>query len=190
MDYKQAMEIIERDGLQWLIDDIESFENDQFEHATTDENSIIADFVQSFGYGEGWEDVIDAVKRGLFCSAYDDVHEYLISLMKVDRDEFKRVVEQCARLEPCDIYVCDYEIFSAHVGEMQEQLPDDIISALDGLTDEQRKAVERAASIAGEYTYINADYNRWVMVLDPEMVRDEMKVRPTFAPVEKMRLVK
>lgn len=169
LNYSDAKKIIERDGLNQLILDIESYEESARDWVLSDE-SPHAEFCQSFGYGEAMDDV----RRALKDCVSDESEVYAIDrALRCNDEQLKAVIEDCCALERVGIYIQHNEIFSVVVGEVEEQLPDEIIERLNVLSDEQRKAIECVAGIKGDYTYINCDYDRFVMVLDMERLTEK-----------------
>lgn len=134
-----------------------------------------AEFCQTLGYGDGKDEVEGKIK---------------------DLDyETRAKVEAMRTAEPATFYeslagVCnltlegyrciDNEIFSMHIGEVEEQLDgeirDRVMALTDGKREELRKLCSEAYLGSSDCVYIGMD-ERWVMSLDIEQLDSWLKRR-------------
>jgi hypothetical protein len=163
---------MENTKVQELIEQIDEYAERMSEYALSDE-SCHAEFCQSFGYG-------DDVPR------LDDLEPHVRELVAKLKDEstkgtFLSALGDCCELVQTGIYIQTNEVYSVGLGEIEEQLPDEISESLKTLSDEEyalvRRGVnhcympERARSYS-DCIYLNHSYDRFVLVLDEEKLAD------------------
>lgn len=132
-----------------------------------------AEYVQSFGYGDAdTTEVLDNVERLLKDSIdrelVDEITTYLGSLSS--RDLF-HLLSDHARLEHTpNIYSIHGEIFGISLGEIEEELPDDLKEELKSLSPEDLQTLYSSVDVPlkGACGYLDYNYHRWTLILDTD----------------------
>jgi hypothetical protein len=162
-ELKRTLTDEQTDRLDSIVEQIDSIAKSAEEYATSAEGSY-ADFVGSIGYGDGDIDL----------SRIDDdrVKEFLQSMSEKEQMTWLKQNDSCLSVESVGIHIVANEIFSVIVGEIEEQLPDDLTDELEKLT------LAEACYVADEvdgcylgntsYIHVNCDYDRVVLVLDTD----------------------
>lgn len=138
-----------------------------------DDNGAVAEYAQSFGYGENL-DKMDFSRIDSFC---EPLVESLKRRVK-DRKRRHKILQECCDLVFTHGHVCrDNELFSADLGEMEEQLPDELAEELKKLTSDEFEAVQRAVNCylpdqddRLSCGYFNRDSDRWSMILNSDLL--------------------
>jgi hypothetical protein len=144
--------------LETLIDRINE-EIESMARYNESEESAMAEFVQSFGYGEGEPDFSDLEPHAI---------EAIEKLKARHPDDFLSRLGDYCHLSWETIYLTHNEIYSASPGETEDQLSDELVAQLESLTPDQLETVGRSLNgyLSGDMIYLDYNYNRWVMVLD------------------------
>ena len=147
------------------------------------EDSSLADFVSSFGYGEAsLADLLSSARIS------DETRELLSSL---DSKLALKALRKHSELRLVGVHYEDGEVFSATIGETEHQPDDELLKAFLKLSLKSREKVSGAVSDAYLNTetgllYAGDDYQRWVMVLDEEALLedDSYRLKPKLAVLE------
>ncbi|MDB4725840.1 hypothetical protein OAF54_00295, partial [bacterium] len=73
---------------------------------------------------------------------------------------------------PAGIHYEANEVFSMHVGEIEDQLEEDLTTYLDSLEEEDFESVCNEAGVFYKHgcIYEDASYHRWVLVVDTDQL--------------------
>jgi hypothetical protein len=132
---------------------------------STDSN--LAEFCSDFGYGEGeiklseLDEYCDRLVNTLFDRVQDDKRR-------------KEILAQCSVIQLVGVFNQTNEIFSASMGECEEQIDDDLWEHISKLSDEQFKTLRHAVNChipehqnsTQGFGYFNHSDERWVLILD------------------------
>lgn len=140
------------------------------------EESCVAEYTSSLGYGDGWHEVEDALKRGRLD---DDISEGLTRLIaaKATKSEKIDAILEVSKLKLTGIYYNDNEIFSVTIGEIEQEIPDEFTARLETLNDDEFEYVrrkleffihDRSTRQCINHAYFNHDYDRFVLVVSRE----------------------
>lgn len=169
LQYPTVESIIEayRDADQWAED------------YTENEESPLAEFVESFYYGE--IDISQIIDHARFA-------DETVNLLKAHWNHFGRketidLLESVSELQLGDIYYRDGEVCSATIGEQEHQVDDTLAEAYQTLTPEEKLRVQRESGAGlfssskddGRFIYTSDDYSRWIMVADEEALTRKLK---------------
>jgi hypothetical protein len=159
-----------REKVQPLIDEINKGAEWAEENAKSEE-SCNAEFCLSFGYGEDKPD-LSRLEPEVAAKV-----QRLLDRVKTRKDIEWELTPVC-NLECVGMFYVENEIYSVGLGEIEEQLPEELVAKLKALTDEEFKCVQKYVdtSIADcrEYIYINCDYDRFVMVIDEDRLDERL----------------
>ncbi len=140
------------------------------------EDSPVAEFVQSFGYGDGEMD-LDGLD--------DDIRDQVYKLKSfLSRESFRKVMESCCALEFGDSYRVENTIYAMEIGETEHQIDD---LGLRKLTKQDRELVRKACTEAylgdSDCIYTNHSGDYWRMILDVDKFQEKynsiLKSRPS-----------
>jgi hypothetical protein len=131
------------------------------EYACSDD-SALAEYVGSLGYGDGPLN---------FEYVDDDIKEAIDLLYKHDK---KSLIDCCAvSLE--DLHYVENGIFSATIGEQEHQFSDEMGELYDSLNEAEKAFLRSEHYIKSNFFYTSHDYERFVLVADPEKVSKAAK---------------
>lgn len=150
------------------------------------EENPVADYVGKIGYGgellHEVEDRLDSIQREKFRMCYDgdpvdEVCDFLRGFIKRDRRDAVDLLVECSTLECTDIYYGAWVICSMTIGEVGNEISDELRSLLEKLTGEENQICEALFSVSKgtRWLYEPLNYNRWVMTLDPDKVMERIK---------------
>ncbi len=135
-----------------------------------------AEYCQTLGYGDGKDEVESRIK-----DLDEEVRAKVEAMRAADPDKFFENLPSV-----CDLSLEGYrcianEIFSVHLGEVEEQLDGEIRDQVMALTPARREALRKLVSEAylgkGDCIYLGMDSSRWVMSLDIETLDTWLKRR-------------
>lgn len=156
-------------------------EDTSAEEYSKSEDSPLAEYVASFGYGEG--DISGMINNA---ELSDDVKTALKAYLKQHgRESTLDLLERYSTLDRCNIYLRDGEIYSATIGEQEHQVRKELSAAFQTLTPEEKDYVIKhtkagifsSSRNSGEFIYTSDDYHRWVMIADEESLAEELSVK-------------
>lgn len=145
------------------------------------EDCPLADWVQSFQYGEAQ---VDDIFRN--AELEDDTISALKSFYKIHgKKPLFDLLERHSSLSHESIYLVDGEILSANIGESEHQPDDYLIDAFNTLTpaekDQVRRSVRECYVSESGWVYVSDNYHRWVLVCNEETLREDYALKPHYA---------
>jgi hypothetical protein len=167
MNVQSKIDFDRQDELKELAAEVDAVAESARDYATGNE-----DYAEPLFYSD-WE--IDL--RNL-----DDEIRALVDEYKTlaGRKDWENEIKGFCDVVACGIYREANEICSFAVGELEEQLPDELADKLAALAPDEYEYVCRATregflpSDSRGYVYVNCDYDRWVLVLDGERLAEEI----------------
>lgn len=157
----------ELDALAAQIDEIAQSTDELLET----EESMHADYCQSFGYGDGEPDLRDLT---------DEIAPKVKALKKATGKDFKSELASVCNLEFTGIYTRSNEVYSVIIGEYEDQLPEEIAAQARAMSDEEKEYLRCQISNAclgyscPDCIYINKDYDRWALVVDEDRLDERL----------------
>ncbi len=157
------------DAIVELIDAQIEATTDYYLHNT---DNPVADYV-AWGWKEG--DLDDCMKQLTDCLSADFSNDYdaIMDALRTKGDikqQLDYVFYYHCNPERLGIERNDNDLYSMSIGEIEDQLSDDIVAIMATLTDIERDYVECKADgyVKGDYVYIDLNYNRWAMLVDAD----------------------
>lgn len=102
----------------------------------------------------------------------DDLQSLVADLRKhLPRKEVDALLVDCAELQYTDgIRRVPNEVYAVLMGEIEEELGEDILADMESLTADELDYVRRNvdAHMQGSYVFIDMSYSRWGLVVDAE----------------------
>jgi hypothetical protein len=157
-----------------LVTRINEFAESQTNYYLTNTDNSIAEFVASFFYGEADS---DEILRSLRDNCEDtELVEAIKAKFHDDKNGLRQFLSLHSELDQCGIYVQSNEFLSAAIGEVEEQLPDDIAEAIAQLSEMELDEVISGIDtyLDGDRIYIDLNYDRWILILDTESARQTL----------------
>lgn len=162
--------------LEKLIEDFNEYCKGVEDYLNSEE-SMHAEFCQSFGYGDG-----EIETRQLDDEGRDAVADLEALLPR--KSDFQSTLADCCDLLLIGIYITDNEVYSCTIGEHEDQLDDAMVERINSLTPEEFKEFRRDVEayipehdgkMRSDCVYFNRNYDRWVMVLDVEKLKRKVR---------------
>lgn len=163
-NYKFVNNNVTDDMIDSLVDEIKDYADYLEDHYLNGDGfdqyveHVLIDIDENFTR----DDIIEKIED-------DDIRQYLYNN--------KNIIVEDYFAHSCEtIYCISDEVHSWHFGEIEEQLPDNIINKLKELNEFDLEKVEKFVNncyLEGEYIYINLDYNRAVVYFDEPKFLDE-----------------
>lgn len=156
-----------------LVDAINDIVNDVSSRIIDGEDTCYSDYLESYRYGE--LDIVEAIGNSRLP---DDVKRSILKHKKPDA--IKKHIEPYLSIGVTGIYICDEEIDSITVGEVEEQLPEELIAQWKTLTPEEKTYVSRKIDAYfpddgdGRCVYINHCYDRYVLLFDVDSYEQDL----------------
>lgn len=156
-----------------LVDAINAFVGAISGCITDGEDLRYAEYLESYRYGE--LDIIDAIKRSRLP---DDVKNSILKHKKPD--SIKKHIEPYLSIDVVGLRICNEEIDSLTVGEVEEQLPEELTAQWETLTHEEKTYVSRKVDAYfpddgnGQFVYIDHNYDRYVLLFDVESYEQDL----------------
>lgn len=150
------------------------------EYHTSNEDNFIAEYVASIGYGGELmyqvTDFLESIKHDGQRYVYHDharaseVCDYLLALIESNKNAAIDLIRQNSTLDCVDIHYRYWELCSMTIGEIEEQVSDELAEKLAELSPIERAYVERETGLRGDHIYEPMDYDRWVLILDYDAI--------------------
>ena len=190
--FKPVREPMAVSDLDTLIDDIDAAIESDYEYNTENEDCPLADFVESFFYGEAdstevfkaVEDLIDLEAKN-YNPKYFNTNQagrlirQLKKLKESSDSEFFDFLGSYCTVEPYSNYWPGTDsILSQGLGETEFQLSDDLEDRLNLLNEADLKYVKDTIDghmSGSDFVCYSADGNGWCLVFDPETLVETWK---------------
>ena len=172
----KALIKLDTDKLDLIVTSIDECAGSINDFYTDNTDNPCADYV-TWGWKES--DTDDLYKRliGAIETDYSEPN-LLIALLKKSgtKDDQLAIAMDCCSPQLLGIERNDLDLYSISIGEVEEQLPDDICEQLSQLSAEEIEYISRKISeyLKGSYLYLNLSYERWAMILDIEQLVDRL----------------
>lgn len=166
------MNAVNQELVDTLVEQVNEFAKAQKEYNLSSESAYHA-LCSDLGYGNPDESQLE-----------DHAKTALKVLRKRFPKTWKSELLKYTHVEQTGIHIQDNEIFSVSPGEVEEQMPDELVAALSKLSNEEYELVRRHADVylqkrgqsCPDCIYLNLDYNRFVLILDTDALCAEMNV--------------
>ena len=152
--------------LDEIIDQLNSI-TEYTNNYVENEDCGIAEYAQCFAYGESdKDDIADKIERIEWLS---DEDKKIIKALS-----YSELAGICSLELVSGIWSREDEIFSCVIGEVEEQLPDELFAEIKKLNDEELEYIERNCDgyYSDGFLYVNRDYDRWSMILDETLTNE------------------
>lgn len=156
-----------------LVDAINDIVSDVSGRITDGEDTLYAEYLESYRYGE--LDIVEAIGNSRLP---DDVKRFILKHKKPDA--IKKHIEPYLSIGVTGIYTCDEEIDSLTVGEIEEQLPEELTAQWEALNHEEKTYVSRKVDAYfpddgdGQSIYIDHNYDRYVLLFDVDSYEQDL----------------
>lgn len=156
-----------------LVDAINDIVSDVSGRITDGEDTLYAEYLESYRYGE--LDIVEAIKKSRLP---DDVKRFILKHKKPDA--IKKHIEPYLSIGVTGIYTCNEEIDSITVGEVEEQLPEELTAQWEALNHEEKTYVSRRVDAYfpddgdGQFVYIDHTYDRYVLLFDVDSYEQDL----------------
>jgi len=163
------------DEVEKIIEELERIQLYIDGYYLESEENPVAEFVGSIGYGgellHEVEDRLRSIKTESYRMAYqgdevDTVCDFILRLIKTDKGTAIDFIQAHSKLERSDIYYNAWEICSMTIGEIEDQLEDQLVKRIEKLSKSDRALIDRQFCIKGSWIYQDFNYDRWVKILD------------------------
>lgn len=138
------------------------------------EDCADAEYAQTFGYGDGYGEVESRIK-----DMDDELKAKVEAMRSVDPKRFYEHLAEVCDLRLVGLGCSNDEVFSVHLGEVEEQLDGDIREQVMALTPIKREALRKMLDEAylgkSDCIYINMDSDRWVMEVNASDLDDWLR---------------
>ena len=156
-----------------LVDAINDVVNNVSSRITDGEDTLYAEYLESYRYGE--LDIVEAIDRSRLP---DSVKRFILKHKKPDA--IKKHIEPYLSIGVTGIYICDEEIDSIIVGEVEEYIPEELTAQWKTLTHEEKAYVSRKVDAYfpddgdGQCIYIDHNYDRYVLLFDVDSYEQDL----------------
>lgn len=151
-----------------LAAEIDSIARNAYEYRQSEECGE-AEYAETFGYGDGDIDL----------DRLDDETRELVDLMReVDKVGFRENLASICDLTLEGMHCVSNEVFSACLGEFEEQLPDDIGARVKAMTKARQEKLRKLITEAclgytcPDCIYLGMDNDRWVMSVNTDRLTE------------------
>lgn len=172
----QALIKLDTDKLDLIVTSIDEFAESQNDYYTNNTDNPCAEHI-TWGWKESdTDDIYDRLIAAIDADFSEP--KLLIALLKKSGTEDDQLViaMDCCSPQLLGIERNNLDLYSISIGEVEEQLPDDICEQLSQLSAEEIEYIEGKVSeyMKGDYLYLNRSYERWAMILDIEQLVDRL----------------
>jgi len=148
------------------------------EYYTNNPDNGTADFVESHGYGEAIDTVIEALQNVDSEESHDIAK--LLEKCGIENDEALTLIHKhCTVRFSEGVFYQSNEVYGMTLGEVEIQPEDELHDAFKALTEDEKKTVQREVDdgyISDDgWLYLNMSYDRWVSILDVDSLLDELQ---------------
>ena len=179
-EFSMTMTDDQETKLREIIEMIESQSEWINDYYTSDTDNPVAEYVAGIGYGgELMHQVIDSlesIKRD--SRRYErngddrviEVCDYLLAMINKDERAAVDLLVANSTLDCSDIYRNSWELCTMTIGEISEQVSDELADKLAELSPIEVAYVERETGLKDSHIYEPMDCERWVLILDYDAI--------------------
>lgn len=179
-EFSMTMTDDQETKLREIIEMIESQSEWINDYYTSNEDNPVADYVAGIGYGGELMhmvvDSLESIKRD--SRRYErngddrviEVCDYLLAMINKDEKSAIDLLVANSTLECSGIHMNYWELCTMTIGEVSEEIIDELADKLTELSPIEVAYVERETGLRDSHIYEPMDYERWVLILDYDAI--------------------
>lgn len=166
-----------------LRDTVEVTDN----YYTDNEDNAYAEFVSSVGYGGESIHAVEDRVRSLWKDDLisDTDYDFFKAVFKFKQRDAAQIIADLSDLRFINNYrAVDYEVYSINLGEIEDQVPEDLFDKIKALNDDERSyLIDQSRDFCGlmissdnksAYYYTDHNYERWALILDTDRLKEKI----------------